>query len=249
MKLSAILISGFVMINPRRSPAKVGFIWALRTAVKYSGLPSPLRQPTHESQVHEVGHAARRTGGKQPTPISERYDASVPLLGGRRLFYLHWELQRTQRKGWELPHTPPLTWNALAFERTGEYPQHGKQRSLGLGGTTNFFRVDLPTGAYFLIPSMVAPASSGRWTHGYVGALGNKRAFDPPLNICNPHAPRSIKHDGNMTRGRTVGAFPQTCRRSAIPSRRVELLGTASLGLTGPFQVPGHLIIYLCSLV
>jgi hypothetical protein len=114
MKSSAILISGFVMINPRRSPAKVGFIWAPLTAVKYFGLPSPLRQPTHESLVYEVGHAARRTGGKQPTPISERYDASVPLLGGGRLFYLHWELQRTQRKGWELPHTPPLTWNALA---------------------------------------------------------------------------------------------------------------------------------------
>jgi hypothetical protein len=64
------------------------------------------------------------------------------------------------------------------------------------------------------------PALSGGWTHGFVGALGNKRAFDPLLHICNSHAPREVSiHAGNMTRGKTVGAFPQMCRRSATPPR------------------------------
>lgn len=74
-------------------------------------------------------------------------------------------------------------------------------------------------GAIFF-DSESTPALSGGWTHGFVGALGNKRAFDPLLHICNPHAPREVSiHAGNMTRGKTVGAFPQMCRRSATPPR------------------------------
>lgn len=72
----------------------------------------------------------------------------------------------------------------------------------------------------FCFDSESTPALSGGWTHGFVGALGNKRAFDPLLHICNPHAPREVSiHAGNMTRGKTVGAFPQMCRRSATPPR------------------------------
>jgi hypothetical protein len=57
----------------------------------------------------------------------------------------------------------------------------------GLEGPPVFFSlcVDVPMGAIFFDPENGGtPALSGRRTHGYVGALGNKRAFDPPLYIC-----------------------------------------------------------------
>ena len=95
MKLSAILISGFVMINPRQSPAKVGCYGQLPNILDCPLLYNPRTKAKYTKLDTQLG----ATGGKQPTPISERYDASVPLLGGGRLFYLHWELQRTQRKG------------------------------------------------------------------------------------------------------------------------------------------------------
>jgi hypothetical protein len=62
------------------------------------------------------------------------------------------------------------------------------------------------------------PALSGRRPYGYVGgALGNKPAFDPPLYICKSTRAQQKRHAGNMTRGRTVGAFPQTVSAFSDP--------------------------------
>ena len=136
-----------------------------------------------------------------------------------------------QRRGWGLPNSRSLTWNAIGFECAGERPQFGRQQFLGLGGTDFVFlvRVDLPMGAIFFDPENGGTGIERKTAQGYVGALCNKRAFDPPLYISNPHAPSrspaASKHTGNMTRGRTVGACPQTGQRSATPSRQVELLG------------------------
>lgn len=48
--------------------------------------------------------------------------------------------------------------------------------------------------------------------------LGNKRAFDPLLTFeIYTRLVEVSNHAGNMTRGKTVGAFPQMCRRSATP--------------------------------
>lgn len=71
---------------------------------------------------------------------------------------------------------------------------------------------------------------------------GNKSAFDPPHDICNPHALTGrSKHAGNMTRGRIGRARPPNV--SASSDSRVALLE-----LTGSFQAPGHRI-YLHSLL
>jgi hypothetical protein len=84
----------------------------------------PLRLPTRASQVHIIGHTGRHTVGKQLTPIKEGHDHSVTLFGGR-LFYLLSESRQTQRRGWGLPNSQPLTgltWNAIGFERAGKRP-------------------------------------------------------------------------------------------------------------------------------
>jgi len=80
-----------------------------------------------------------------------------------------------------------------------------------------------------------------------MGTLGNKRAFDPPLYICNLHAPSGNgkyqtrrQHDTwqNERRTPTVSAFSDPLE-TGVAWNRVA-------GLTGPFQVPGH-VIYLRS--
>ncbi|KAH9974516.1 hypothetical protein BJV74DRAFT_184829 [Russula compacta] len=89
-------------------------------------------------------------------------------------------LGRKQRKGWKLPNSAPLTWNALGFERTAERPQYGKRQSFRLGGATSCFLFE---GTFLLEVSKVEVSKhAGNMTRGRTGgALPNMSAFSNPL--------------------------------------------------------------------